>query len=406
MNKIFKPFILFFKMIYKFIDKAIVVPISRLVYRINEISRNNSGKLERILKLLYVVMIVAIVFLASVLLKDWGVFTFIKTLLSVISPLFIGFVIAWLFNPAVKKLEKKKIPRIAGSLIVYAIFLIFLVVFIKILVPTIYIQLNELVGSLPEIFNEVKLATNKLFESLNDMNGIDLTSVKVNLFTTLENWFTNFTTSLPEFILTVVTSFFSKLMTIAFGLIIGLYMLFDFDSISKHLISLLPKKHRKDADVLITDISTEVRKCVNGTLTVASMVFVGDSIGFAIIGLQAPLLFGLFCGITDLIPYVGPYIGGIAAVIIGFSQSTFTGVMAIIICCVVQCLENFVLQPLIMSKTMKLHPVTIIIGLLIFEHFFGIVGMILATPIIALLKVIYYFTIDKLNLFNDEVVED
>lgn len=361
---------------------------------------------KRILKLLYVVMIVAIVFLASVLLKDWGVFTFIKTLLSVISPLFIGFIIAWLFNPAVKKLEKKKIPRIAGSLIVYAIFLIFLVVFIKILVPTIYIQLNELVGNLPEIFNEVKLATNKLFESLNDMNGIDLTSVKVNLFTTLENWFTNFTTSLPEFILTVVTSFFSKLMTIAFGLIIGLYMLFDFDSISKHLISLLPKKHQKDADALITDISTEVRKCVNGTLTVASMVFVGDSIGFAIIGLQAPLLFGLFCGITDLIPYVGPYIGGIAAVIIGFSQSTFTGVMAIIICCVVQCLENFVLQPLIMSKTMKLHPVTIIIGLLIFEHFFGIVGMILATPIIALLKVIYYFTIDKLNLFKDEVVED
>lgn len=361
---------------------------------------------KRILKLLYVVMIVAIVFLASVLLKDWGVFTFIKTLLSVISPLFIGFIIAWLFNPAVKKLEKKKIPRIAGSLIVYAIFLIFLVVFIKILVPTIYVQLNELVGNLPEIFNEVKLATNKLFESLNDMNGIDLTSVKVNLFTTLENWFTNFTTSLPEFILTVVTSFFSKLMTIAFGLIIGLYMLFDFDSISKHLISLLPKKHQKDADVLITDISTEVRKCVNGTLTVASMVFVGDSIGFAIIGLQAPLLFGLFCGITDLIPYVGPYIGGIAAVIIGFSQSTFIGVMAIIICCVVQCLENFVLQPLIMSKTMKLHPVTIIIGLLIFEHFFGIVGMILATPIIALLKVIYYFTIDKLNLFNDEVVED
>lgn len=361
---------------------------------------------KRILKLLYVVMIVAIVFLASVLLKDWGVFTFIKTLLSVISPLFIGFIIAWLFNPAVKKLEKKKIPRIAGSLIVYAIFLIFLVVFIKILVPTIYVQLNELVGNLPEIFNEVKLATNKLFESLNDMNGIDLTSVKVNLFTTLENWFTNFTTSLPEFILTVVTSFFSKLMTIAFGLIIGLYMLFDFDSISKHLISLLPKKHQKDADALITDISTEVRKCVNGTLTVASMVFVGDSIGFAIIGLQAPLLFGLFCGITDLIPYVGPYIGGIAAVIIGFSQSTFTGIMAIIICCVVQCLENFVLQPLIMSKTMKLHPVTIIIGLLIFEHFFGIVGMILATPIIALLKVIYYFTIDKLNLFKDEAVED
>lgn len=60
------------------------------------------GLSKRILKLLYVVMIVAIVFLASILLKDWGVFTFIKTLLKVISPLFIGFIIAWLFNPAVK----------------------------------------------------------------------------------------------------------------------------------------------------------------------------------------------------------------------------------------------------------------------------------------------------------------
>ena len=132
------------------------------------------------------------------------------------------------------------------------------------------------------------------------------------------------------------------------------------------------------------------------------MVFICDSIGFAIIGLQAPILFGLFCGLTDLIPYIGPYIGGICAVIIGFSQSTFIGVMTLIICVIVQIMENFVLQPIIMSKTMKLHPVTIIIGLLIFEHFFGIVGMILATPIIALIKVIYYFVAEKLELYNNK----
>ena len=361
---------------------------------------------KRILKLLYIVMIVAIVFLASILLKEWGVLKFIKTLLTVISPLFIGFIIAWLFNPAVKKLEKKKIPRIAGSLIIYAIFLIFLVVFIKVLVPTVYEQLNEFVGNVPEIFKDVKGATNKFFESINDMNGIDITSVKNNLFKTLENWFEGFTTSLPEFILGIVTSFFSKLMTIGFGLIIGLYMLFDFDAISKHLINLMPKKWKEDSAKLLDSISTEVRKCVNGTFTVALMVFIADSIGFAIVGLQAPILFGLFCGITDLIPYVGPYIGGAAAVIIGFSQSTFIGIMTLVVVVIVQCLENFVLQPLIMSKTMKLHPVTIIIGLLIFQHFFGILGMILATPTIALLKVVFYFVAEKLNLFDDELVEE
>lgn len=362
---------------------------------------------KRILKLLYVVMIVAIIFLASVLLKEWGVFTFIKTLLKVISPLFIGFVVAWLFNPAVKKLQSKGMPRIASSLLIYAIFLTGLVIFIRVLVPTLYTQLNDLIGNLPSIFNDVKEATNKAFESMNNMHGIDLSNVKANLFSTLENWFNNFTTSLPESLLSIVTNFFSSLVIIVFGLVIGLYMLFDFDAISGHLINLLPEKAKKDASKLIDNISTEVRKCVNGTLTVASMVFVCDSIGFAIIGLQAPVLFGLFCGLTDLIPYVGPYIGGIAAVIIGFSQSTFTGILAIVICVLVQTVENFILQPLIMSKTMKLHPVTIIIGLLIFEHFFGIVGMILATPVIALLKVIYHFVAEKFNLFeidDDELV--
>jgi len=195
-------------------------------------------------------------------------------------------------------------------------------------------------------------------------------------------------------------------MTIGFGLIIGLYMLFDFDAISKHLINLMPKKWKEDSERLLDSISTEVRKCVNGTFTVALMVFIADSIGFAIVGLQAPILFGLFCGITDLIPYVGPYIGGAAAVIIGFSQSTFIGIMTLVVVVIVQCIENFILQPLIMSKTMKLHPVTIIIGLLIFQHFFGILGMILATPTIALLKVVFYFVAEKINLFDDELVEE
>ena len=76
--------------------------------------------------------------------------------------------------------------------------------------------------------------------------------------------------------------------------------------------------------------------------------------------------------------------------------------MAIIVAIIVQLVENFILQPVVMSKTMKLHPVTIILGLLIFEHFFGILGMILATPCIALAKVVYKFFVEKYNLFEDK----
>ncbi len=356
---------------------------------------------SKILHILYIAMIIACVLIVTILVKEWGILTFLLTLLKVLAPLFIGFVIAWLFNPLVKKLEEKRIPRVAGSLIVYAVFLIIVIVFLNFLVPTVYAQVNELIQNLPSIFNDLKNGINELFNKFSHVDGIDIESVRTNVMGSMESKLTEFTTTFPTILLNIIAKFFSSLVTIALGLFIGLYMLFDFDSISKHFLSLLPERKQFEAQVLLNNIGEEVRKSVNGTFLVATMVFVCDSIGFAIIGLQAPVLFGLFCGITDLIPYIGPYIGGALAVIIGFSQSTFVGIMTLVICVVVQCVENFILQPVVMSKTMKLHPVTIMIGLLIFNNFFGIIGMILATPCIALLKVIWEFARDKYQLFQN-----
>ena len=125
------------------------------------------------------------------------------------------------------------------------------------------------------------------------------------------------------------------------------------------------------------------------------MVFVCDTVGFAIIGLNGAFLFGLFCGITDLIPYIGPYIGAGVAAIVGFSQSPILGIGILIIALIVQIIENYVLQPVVMSKATQIHPIIIILGLLVFGHFFGIVGMILATPVLSILKVVYKFCKNK-----------
>ena len=121
--------------------------------------------------------------------------------------------------------------------------------------------------------------------------------------------------------------------------------------------------------------------------------------------MEAPVIFALFCAVTDIIPYFGPYIGAIPAVIVGFTISPITGVCVLISIVIVQLLENNFYQPLIMGHTMKLHPVTIMLGLLIFQHFFGIIGMVIATPVIACLKVFAVFFNEKFHLldrFNDE----
>ena len=361
---------------------------------------------KKILHFFYITMIIATVFIVTLIAREWGVWNFILNILNVLSPFFIGFVLAWILNPLVNKLEKKKMPIVVGSMLVYAIMILSMALFVGYMLPVIYDQIQVLIRNLPSIFNEVEIFMNNIVSRLGNIDGVDFVSIKNQIFTTITGSFNNFMTSLPNTIMSMVGNLFSSLVTICFGLVIGLYMLIDFDSINGHLLNLLPKKNRFEASLLITNISTEVRKSVNGTLLVATMVFICDSLGFFFIGLQSPLLFGLLCGITDLIPYVGPYIGGIVAVIVGFAQSPLIGILSLIIVVVVQMVENNILQPLVMSKTTELHPVTIIVGLLIFEHFFGIVGMILCTPCMSLVKVVWRFFKEKYNLFQnkDEII--
>ena len=112
----------------------------------------------------------------------------------------------------------------------------------------------------------------------------------------------------------------------------------------------------------------------------------------------------MFCAITDVIPYIGPWIGGAPAVIVGFTIDPMVGVFCLVSVLVCQLLENNFYQPLIMGKTMKLHPVTIMLGLLLFNYFFGMIGMIVATPVIATLKIIFEFILENTSLgekFND-----
>lgn len=358
------------------------------------------GLSKKILNVLYFVLIGSIIVAALFLVKYLGILKFVVGILKVISPLFIGFVIAWLFNPLVCKLKEKGLSKILSAIIVYLIFLICLVLFIRVFIPVLYTQINDLVAAVPGIFGKVEVFVNDLVSQFN-LENFNLLNVKDNMMNSIETQLLGFMNNLPNIVINLIVNLFSGLGVLLLGLVVGLYMLFDFESITRHMLKMVPKKNRFEINSLITNIGAEVRKTVNGTLLVALMVFVTDAVGFSIVGLKAPVLFGLFCGLTDLIPYIGPYIGGAAAVVVGFSQGSVIGISVLIICIIVQLVESYILQPVVMSKAMQLHPVTIIVGLLIFGYFFGIIGMVFATPCLALLKVLWRFVRGKYNLFKD-----
>ena len=363
---------------------------------------------KNILKLLFIVLVISIALVAIILFREIGVFRFIGNVLGVISPLFIGFIVAWLFAPLVDKMTKKGMSRILASIIIYIVFIAFLVVFFRIFIPIIYNELNELIKTLPGIMTDITDFINNIFANI-DVEGVDIEGIKDSILDGITAYGNSISSSIPTTIVSIMSSLFSGLGSIFFGLIIGLYMLFDFDNVTNLLLKLIPKRHQMEIANLLEDIGREVRKSVNGTLLVACMVFVCDTIGFSIIGLKSALLFGLFCGITDLIPYIGPYIGTAVAAVVAFTQSTLVGIGVLIIAIIVQLVESYILQPVVMSRATKLHPVTIICGLLIFGHFFGIIGMILAVPIMSIFKVIWKFLVKKFELFQEkrpEVVEE
>ena len=356
---------------------------------------------NKVFQTLLVMLIVAGVYIGIKVLKELQIFPFILTILKLLLPLFIGLFIAWLLDPIVSKLKEKGIRRGFGTAICYIVFLGIVFLIVNALIPLLSEQINEFVSNtIPGVYDACRNWINNIFDKFNGIENFDANGMKLELFAKLESIATNLTSSLPAILVTFVTNLFSGVGTFAIGMIIGFYILLDFDKHVRLIYSLVPNHLQKDAYTLVKVVDEPLKRFVIGAIIDCSVVFIISFIGFAIIGLKAPLLFGLFCGITNVIPYAGPYIGGAPAVLVAFSQGTPTGIAVLIFIAVVQALEGNLFQPLIMSKTTKLSPITIILGLLVFGHFFGIIGMVLATPIIGAVKGIILFFDSKYNFLR------
>lgn len=354
-----------------------------------------------ILKVLFFVIIILGIYAAIILIKEVKILPFLFTVLRILSPLFIGIFLAWLFDPIVTKLHKKGWKRGLGATVCYLVFVGLIALVIGSLIPMLSEQINELVSNtIPAVFKTCEGWINGAFDKLNTIESFDAMATKADIFLRLEGFVSNLTSSLPEMIINFTKAVFSGLGTLGVGLIIGFFLLLDFDKHKETLYNMIPRKYRNDGKKLLQAINRPLKRFVNGALLDCTFMFIVMAIGFSIIGLKGAALFALFCAITNVIPYIGPYIGGAPAVLVGLTQSTTVGIAVLIFIVIVQTLEGNLLQPLIMSKTTKLSPIAIILGLLVFGHFFGILGMVLSTPILGAIKELIMFFDEKYDFLE------
>lgn len=365
------------------------------------------GLTKNILKVLLILMIIVISWVGIVILRELKVANLIVTLLEILSPLFIGIVIAWLFHPFVKWMQKHGVKRIFGVIIAYFLLLGGVAVFMGTLIPILYEQIIDFVGTIPSLFKTIETWLNQILSRFEVIEAFDMESFKEGLFSQLENFGNGLYESLPDMIVNVGSSIISGFSALVIGLVIGFFLLLSFDNVEETFIYLFPKKWRKDADYLFSQVNRTLKNYIRGVVIDAFVVFIVCSLAFSFVGLRAPLLFAVFCAVTNVIPYIGPYIGAVPALIVGFSMNPTIGLLTLIAIVVIQFFEGNFLQEYIMSKTTKLHPVTIIIGLLIFDHLWGIIGMAISVPVIAVLKILFTFIEEKVKFLESlEEVEE
>lgn len=340
-------------------------------------------------RLINYILILTFLILLIFFLRYSTLISFIKKIFIALIPFYIGFFLSWLLTPIAEFLNSKlKINRGLSNFFSLIFSILVLLVFLFGVLPLALIQASNLLSAFPQIWNSFieKLPQNiiawetleKLFAFFNLTTG--------DIFSYLKDYFLVITNGIA-FVIEQVYSIIVFITQIILGYIIAFYFMGSIRGFVKGLINLIHIGDKNKNRTLVLQMSKTLFSYIRGVFIVSSVVAFLMTIGSYIIGIEGPLVFGLISGITNIIPYLGPILGGIPLVIVALSLGYKQAILAIILIFVVQFVESNFLQPKIMSQATNLHPVTIIIGLLIFGSLFGFLGIIIATPTLSILNV-------------------
>lgn len=355
----------------------------------------NYGDLNEILRLSRKLLKLGLIFFSIIgtyvvilILKEWQLVKFILSMFNLLSPLFIGLVIAWLLSPLIKYLELKGVKRLLGTTLIYIVLLGFIYYTMTALIPIFLQQINDFLKIVPTIISESNKWLEHFLSNFKELKIIDMELIKGDLINYLSLSLGTLTTEIPMIIINFTLNLFSFLGVFILGLVIGFYLLL---SLNFKFMKQITFKHKQSMLNLLGTANQALFSYLKGALLIAFIIFLSSTLVLVIVGVETPLFLGFICGLTNLIPYLGPFIGGALAALVAFTSSFSKGILTILLITILQSLESIILQPLVMSKTMKLHPVTILVGLLIFGYFLGIIGLIIATPLIAMIKAVVIF---------------
>lgn len=352
-------------------------------------------------KIMYVGAIIGIFFF----LKSIGLTDKIYEAVVALVPVYIGIFICWITMPLVRRLRKlginKKIAAIISLIIVFG----FIIAVFSLVIPIFVEQLTNLVKELPDLYDKAitkinDIAVNKfgLEQEINITENIKNLDIFKNNMDNILNYSINTVLSLKNIIVSIFTV-----------IVISFFMVQDIDKFKSGIITFFSKNDKGKVKYrMINEMDQTVTSYIKGMVIDSFVVGVLTTIVCLVLGIDYAVIFGILIFVLNFIPYIGALL---SELIIAIYALTVEGPIFAIItfACLlgVQLIDANILQPKIVAKSVDLHPVVVLSGLIIFDLLFGIVGMIIAVPVIALIKIYlkYKYSSDFVEQIDKEQVK-
>lgn len=313
---------------------------------------------------------------------------------SVLMPFVIALLLYYLFVPIIDFLEKHKVKRIWGVALLFIVLIGLLGGLIGIAVPALQEQVVSLIESFPSFVESISNMVMGWIENIPASDSFD------QFIQSIEDWLGQLPQNIAQFLRngvsglsSVVSGLTNVVVTLVTAPIVLFFLLKDADRFFNGLLGIAPPKWRTGLIRVASEINSQVGSYIKGQLIIASSIGVMMYIGFLIIGLDYSGILAVVAGFTSIIPYLGPTLAFVPALIIALIDSWLMVLKLIIVWIVVQFIDGNLIEPNVMGRQLNVHPLTIIIVLLVMGDLLGIFGLIFGVPIYAILKVIvvYWF---------------
>ncbi len=321
--------------------------------------------------------------------------TFLFTPLVVIAnvlflPLILAFVLYYLIAPIVKILEDRQVPRTLAIVLVFAAMLFGGVLLTATIGNAAYWQFLDLVDRFPSYLQQLQdIAARTELPLLLEPFGIEERLSLEYLIEWVTDWLLEVLPTVGTGVGTLVNILTSAALSFILLPVMLYYLLKEREMLLGHLLQLVPDQFQNIVQTTARDIDEGLASFIQGQLFVSFSVGVMMYIGLLIVGLEHALVLSLIGLLTNLVPYLGPILGAIPALVIGFVASPALGVQVLLVVVVVQQLESLLITPQVMGRKLATHPLAIILSLILIGSIVGIVGLFLAMPIFVILKIIF-----------------